>query len=154
MSIVQHAPHGRGRRPRDRSRTTSPTGAPKDARLGDLMFLHRFEASLNMHFHYHLVVLDGLVSGSGDLGSCFMQPVIQRRVLRYFRSQALLMTSTLTACTPGKAPEGSGSTPKSMATPIPSPIPHPPPILGSWSPDSGTIPRKAAYIPASPVIRA
>lgn len=32
-------------------------GAPKGARFGGLTFLHRFGSSLNMHFHYHFVVV-------------------------------------------------------------------------------------------------
>ncbi len=81
---------------------TSP-GAPKDARIGALSFLHRFGSALNTHFHYHLVVLDGVFSGSGDGDAQFhaasqltavhwldLQHVIQRRVLRYFHTQGLL----------------------------------------------------------------
>ena len=40
---------------------TSP-GAPRDAQLGALSFLHRFGSALNAHFHFHLVVLDGVFS--------------------------------------------------------------------------------------------
>jgi hypothetical protein len=78
-------------------------GAPSDARLGALAFLHRFGSSLNTHFHYHLVVLDGVFSGTDDEGVRFhassqltsahwleLQRVVQRRVLRYFRTQDLL----------------------------------------------------------------
>jgi len=78
-------------------------GAPKDARLGALTFLHRFGSSLNMHFHYHLVVLDGVFSQGDDANAHFhaasqlspthwldLQRVVQRRVLRYFRTQGLL----------------------------------------------------------------
>jgi hypothetical protein len=78
-------------------------GAPRDALLGALSFLHRFGSSLNTHFHYHLAVLDGLFSGADDGGVQFhtssqltpahwleLQRVVQRRVLRYFRTQGLL----------------------------------------------------------------
>ncbi len=78
-------------------------GAPRDARLGALTFLHRFGSSLNRHFHYHLVVLDGVFSGADDGRAQFhaasrlttahwldLQRVVQRRVLRYFHTQGLL----------------------------------------------------------------
>ena len=78
-------------------------GAPRDALLGALSFLHRFGSSLNTHFHYHLAVLDGLFSGADDGGVQFhtssqltpahwleLQRVVQRRVLGYFRTQGLL----------------------------------------------------------------
>ena len=42
-------------------RGTSP-GAPRDAKLGAISFLHRFGSSLNTHFHYHCVILDGAFS--------------------------------------------------------------------------------------------
>ena len=78
-------------------------GAPRDARLGAVTFLHRFGAALNTHFHYHLVVLDGVFAPAQDREAFFhaasqltpahwleLQHVIQHRVLRYFRSQGLL----------------------------------------------------------------
>ncbi len=77
--------------------------APRDAQLGALSFLHRFGSSLNVHFHFHLVVLDGVFSRSADgevrcheaalLQSEHwheVQHVVQRRVLRYFRTHGLL----------------------------------------------------------------
>jgi hypothetical protein len=39
-------------------RRSSP-GAPPHAQLGAVSFFHRFGSSLNVHPHYHLVVLDG-----------------------------------------------------------------------------------------------
>lgn len=42
-------------------RSASP-GAPRDAQLGAISFLHRFGSALNPHFHYHCVVLDGAFS--------------------------------------------------------------------------------------------
>ncbi|MDA0313345.1 MAG: hypothetical protein O2992_14695, partial [Gemmatimonadetes bacterium] len=55
---------------------------------------------INTHFHYHLVVLDGVFSRADDGGVRFhassqltpahwleLQRVVQRRVLRYFRTQ-------------------------------------------------------------------
>ncbi len=83
-------------------RDTSP-GAPRDAKLGAISFLHRFGSSLNTHFHYHIVVLDGAFSHGPDGDACFheathleshhwhdLQRVVQRRVLRYFRTRGLL----------------------------------------------------------------
>ena len=78
-------------------------GAPRDAKLGATSFLHRFGSSLNTHFHYHVVVLDGVFSQGPDSDARFheaahldshrwleLQRVVQRRVLRYFRDRELL----------------------------------------------------------------
>ena len=77
--------------------------APRDAPLGALSFFHRFGSSLNAHFHFHAVVLDGVFSRSADGEARFheatllqcehwheLQRVVQRRVLRYFRRHDLL----------------------------------------------------------------
>ena len=81
---------------------TSPD-APRDAQLGALSFLHRFGSSLNPHFHFHTVVLDGVFSRAADGEVRFheaallqsehwheLQHVVQRRVLRYFNRHGLL----------------------------------------------------------------
>ncbi len=89
--------------------TTSP-GAPASAgeiQTGAVSFLHRFGSSLNAHFHYHVVVLDGVFSESEEGGAEFheaseleprhwqeLQRTVQRRVLRYFRRHDLLDAST------------------------------------------------------------
>jgi Putative transposase/Transposase zinc-binding domain len=81
-------------------------GAPVDAQLGAVSFLHRFGSSLNPHLHFHLVVLDGVFSQTSDADTraahfheaSLLQPehwvrlqgVVQRRVLRYFRTHGLL----------------------------------------------------------------
>jgi len=86
-------------------RRASPD-APADAQLGAVSFLHRFGSSLNPHLHFHLVVLDGVFSrrdGGDDDEARFheatslqpehwvrLQGVVQRRVLRYFRTHGLL----------------------------------------------------------------
>jgi len=83
-------------------RRTSP-GAPAHAQLGAVSFLHRFGSSLNPHLHFHLVVLDGVFSRGKDGEAFFhattllrpehwtrLQGVLQRRVLRYFRTRGLL----------------------------------------------------------------
>jgi hypothetical protein len=88
---------------------TSP-GAPACAaeiQLGAVSFLHRFGSSLNAHFHYHVVVLDGVFSGTDQGGVEFheaseletrhwqdLQRTVQKRVLRYFRRHDLLDEST------------------------------------------------------------
>jgi hypothetical protein len=41
-------------------------GAGPDAQLGAVSFLHRFGSALNPHFHFHVVVTDGLVSEGDD----------------------------------------------------------------------------------------
>lgn len=49
-------------------RATSP-GAPalvRDTRIGAVSFLHRFGSSLNAHFHYHVLVLDGVFAEAED----------------------------------------------------------------------------------------
>ena len=83
-------------------RRTSP-GAPPDAQVGAVSFFHRFGSSLNVHPHYHLVVLDGVFGEAGDgevsfHEACELTPddirqfesILQRRVLRYFRRHGLL----------------------------------------------------------------
>ncbi len=83
-------------------RHASP-GAPSDAQLGAVSFLHRFGSSLNAHPHFHVVVLDGVFSRREDGEAHFreaslfqpehwlrLQGVLQRRVLRYFRNHGLL----------------------------------------------------------------
>jgi hypothetical protein len=78
-------------------------GAPEDARIGAISFPHRFGSSLNAHFHFHVVVLDGLFSedaggavqfhrasdpGSRDLQR--LQQTLRRRTLRLFLRRGLL----------------------------------------------------------------
>jgi hypothetical protein len=78
-------------------------GAPRDAQLGAISFLHRFGASLNTHFHFHCVILDGAFSQDPDGEARFheatwlqphhwldLQRVVQRRILRHFRTHGLL----------------------------------------------------------------
>ena len=79
------------------------SGAPTDAQLGAVSFLHRFGSALNPHFHFHLVVLDGVFAQVPDGTVRFdeaslldehhwlgLQRVVQRRVLRYFGMRGLL----------------------------------------------------------------
>ena len=83
-------------------RRSSPTAPPR-AQLGAVSFFHRFGSSLNVHPHYHLVVLDGVFSKADDSEIAFheaydltpdriaqVESVVRKRVLRYFRRQGLL----------------------------------------------------------------
>jgi hypothetical protein len=78
-------------------------GAPAQAQLGAVSFLHRFGSSLNPHFHFHIVILDGLFAedddGSirfhpaSDLGSRDiqrLQQTLRRRTLKLFLRRGLL----------------------------------------------------------------
>jgi len=75
--------------------------------IGAVSFLHRFGSSLNAHFHYHVVVLDGVFTESEEGGAEFheaselapihwqeLQRTVQKRVLRYFHRHDLLDAST------------------------------------------------------------
>jgi len=77
-------------------RRASPGAGPK-ARFGAVSFLHRFGAFLNLHFHYHCCVLDGVfdLDASGavrfyeaaELTQAHIDAVqakVRRRVLRAF----------------------------------------------------------------------
>ncbi len=83
-------------------RRASP-GAGPGAQIGAISFLHRFGASLNAHFHFHVCVIDGVFSedaeGSvqfheathltaSDLGE--LQHTLRHRVLGYFHRRGLL----------------------------------------------------------------
>jgi len=91
-------------------REACPT-APASASFGAVSFLHRFGASLNPHFHFHLCVLDGLFekidpdqsSESKTTSLRFhevtalspqllerLQNIVRSRVLRHFRRHGLL----------------------------------------------------------------
>ena len=84
--------------------------APPSASMGAVSFLHRFGSSLNPHFHFHLVVVDGLFEKvEGDEGQDpqprlrfheatdltpqlleRLQHTVRSRVLRHFRRHGLL----------------------------------------------------------------
>ena len=81
-------------------------GAGPDAQLGAVSFLHRFGAALNPHFHFHVVVLDGVFTETSD-GVRFheathlsandaqaLAPLLQRRILRLFQRRGLLDAHT------------------------------------------------------------
>jgi hypothetical protein len=87
-------------------RRDSP-GAGPDAQIGAVSFLHRFGAALNPHFHFHLVVLDGVfteVDGevrfheathfSADDAETFAS-VLRRRILHLFQRRGLLDEHTV-----------------------------------------------------------
>jgi hypothetical protein len=86
-------------------RQASPT-APRSAELAAVTFPQRFGSSLNPHFHFHLLAVDGVFSEAGEGTSrtlvyheaTLLTPddwlelsrVVQRRVLRAFRRRGLL----------------------------------------------------------------
>jgi hypothetical protein len=83
------------------------SGAGPDAQIGAVSFLHRFGAALNPHFHFRLVVLDGVFTetdggvrfheathfSADDAGT--LAPVLQRRTLRLFQRRGLLDEHTV-----------------------------------------------------------
>lgn len=76
----------------------SSLGAAPTARIGAVVFIHRFGSSLNDHIHFHCVVLDGVfdVSTDGDATVRFheaaitnadiekVQEIVRKRILRAF----------------------------------------------------------------------
>ncbi|MFO7894200.1 MAG: transposase [Longimicrobiales bacterium] len=87
---------------RTRLRLDSP-GAGLNARIAAVSFLPRFGSSLNPHFHFHVVVLDGVFTETEggevrfDEATHFsaadaraLTPVLQRRILRLFQRRGLL----------------------------------------------------------------
>jgi hypothetical protein len=88
-------------------RRASPS-APADAQLGAVSFLHRFGSALNPHFHFHVVILDGVFSEGDDGSVTFhnatplsaddvlrLERTLQRRVLRLFQRRGLLDEGTV-----------------------------------------------------------
>jgi hypothetical protein len=85
-------------------------GAPtavRDAQLGAISFPQRFGSSLNPHYHYHVLALDGVVSGDVERGVRFHEATgleardaetlartVQLRVLRWFARRGLLDSTT------------------------------------------------------------
>lgn len=90
-------------------RDASP-GAPitvRDAQLGAISFPQRFGSSLNPHYHYHVLALDGVISGDAERGVRFREATglevrdaealartVQLRVLRWFTRRGLLDSPT------------------------------------------------------------
>ena len=86
-------------------RDASP-GAPvalRDVQLGAISFPQRFGSSLNPHYHYHVLALDGVISGDVERGVRFHEATgleardaealartVQLRVLRWFARRGLL----------------------------------------------------------------
>ena len=82
--------------------------APQGSRLGAVSFPQRFGSSLNPHYHYHVLALDGVVSGGVEHGARFHEATalevrdaealartVQLRVLRWFTRRGLLDPDTL-----------------------------------------------------------
>jgi hypothetical protein len=111
-------------------------GAGPDAQIGAVSFLHRFGAALNPHFHFHLVVLDGVFIELND-GVRFheatrlsaddaaaLAPVLQRRILRLFQRRGLLDEHTVDDMLTW---QGTGGFSLDAAVRIHGPDPAPPP---------------------------
>jgi len=67
-------------------RQACPT-APASASMGAVSFLHRFGSSLNPHFHFHLVVVDGLFEKVED--DMNQDPTNPEPILRFHKATAL-----------------------------------------------------------------
>jgi hypothetical protein len=83
-------------------------GAPADARIAAVSFPQRFGSSLNPHFHYHVLAIDGVFSEEPYGKVRFHEATrllsehahevartVQRRVLRAFRQQEILDDATV-----------------------------------------------------------
>ncbi len=86
-------------------------GAPtsvRDAQLGAIAFAQRFGSSLNPHYHYYVLALDGVTSGDVERGVRFHEATglkardaealartVQLPVLRWLRRRGLLDPSTV-----------------------------------------------------------
>ncbi len=73
------------------------------SRLGAVVFIHRFGALLNTHFHYHYIVVDGVFDADAEGGVVFhpasgldataigeVQAAVRRRLLRAVERRGLL----------------------------------------------------------------
>src|SRR5690606_18819866 len=82
-------------------------GAPTRVHIAAVSFPQRFGSSLNPHFHYHVLAIDGVFSegASGDVrfheatglspdNAQRLARTMQRRVLRAFRRRGLLDDAT------------------------------------------------------------
>ena len=92
-------------------------GAGSTARLGAVVFVHRFGSSLNAPLHFHCVVIDGVFDAATTGGSIFtaatgvdanpiaqVQAQVRRRLLRVFVRRGLLPdddTRAMTQWQPG-----------------------------------------------------
>ena len=84
-------------------RCSSP-GAPPDAQIAAVSFPQRFGSSLNPHYHFHVLALDGVVSEDSASGAVRfheatalapdgwqrVERIVQRRVLRLYSRRGLL----------------------------------------------------------------
>jgi hypothetical protein len=87
-------------------RRCSPGAGPR-ARLGAVSFLHRFGASLNPHFHFHVLVIDGVFAPDAEGEVQFYEALrlsdddvaaaeaaVRRRVLQCFERRGWLEPDT------------------------------------------------------------
>ena len=97
----------RGLRSALRDASPSAPASVRDAQLGAISFPQRFGSSLNPHYHYHVLALDGVISGDVERGVRFHEATeleardaealartVQLRVLRWFARRGLLDPST------------------------------------------------------------
>ena len=74
---------------------TCSSGAPANARLGAVTFVHRFGSALNANLHFHCCIIDGVFSveneqvqfdeaGLTDEAVVKVQAQVRERVLRLF----------------------------------------------------------------------
>ena len=97
----------RGLRSALRDASPSAPASVRDAQLGAISFPQRFGSSINPHYHYHVLALDGVISGDVERGVRFHEATeleardaealartVQLRVLRWFARRGLLDPST------------------------------------------------------------
>jgi hypothetical protein len=83
-------------------RVQSPDAGPH-ARAGAVAFIHRFGSSLNLHMHFHVCVIDGVLESAPEFRVRFIavdemdahdaeavQARVRRRILRAFSRRGLL----------------------------------------------------------------
>jgi hypothetical protein len=114
---------------------TSPD-APRVAQLGALSFLHRFGSSLDAHFHFHAVVLDGVFSPAPDGEAHFHEAALlptqarargphRDRSLRFSSSRGSLASyrprASIATATTASWPRTPSSVPPSPASAGPKP---------------------------------
>ena len=72
---------------------------PSGCRLGAVSFLQRFGSSLNLHFHFHSCVIDGVFDKEGDFYPVdylsreqirSVEESVRKRVVRFFKKSGLL----------------------------------------------------------------
>ncbi len=81
-------------------------GAPSNARIGAVTFVHRFGSALNANLHFHCCIIDGVFSVENeqvrfdeavltDEAMVKVQAQVRERVLRLFKRRGLLAPETV-----------------------------------------------------------